>query len=47
MGKKFTYSPIQKKRRDKQRVTTAFAKKRNLGRTPGKTGGNRIKILPP
>ena len=46
MAKKFTYSPIQKKRRDKQRVTTTFAKRRKLGATPGKTGGSRIKILP-
>jgi len=46
-GPKGTYSGLQAKRREKQRISTARSKARlkKLGRSRGTTGGNRIKIL--
>lgn len=48
MGKKHTYSGLQAKRREKQRITTMRSKARlkKLGRSRGTTGGTRIRILP-
>jgi hypothetical protein len=49
MAKKATGSGLQAKRRETQKITNMrnAQRKARLGRTRGKTGGSRVRILPP
>lgn len=48
MAKKFTYSHLQARRKEKGRVSAQRTKARisKIGRSRGKTGGSRVRILP-